>query len=139
MWNIVTKCLQNDSSLNTGRMLRSGNLPYYIYSQANIKADLDPAIHRRTATDDTGMTGRRRRVSPSTYVAFAVVGWSTHDVQRATRQQSATWKELVDPRFPGDVRRLEHSDSGKIIRFDSIRFTLTNRFFDSIRFDSTIW
>jgi len=27
----------------------------------------------------------------------------------------------------------------KIIRFDSIPFTLTNRFFDSIRFDSTVW
>jgi len=34
--------------------------------------------------------------------------------------------------------RLEHSDSLKKIRFDSVRFTLTNRFFDSIRFDNLI-
>jgi len=37
------------------------------------EADREPAIHRRTATDDTGVTGRRRRVRSSTCVAFAVV------------------------------------------------------------------
>ena len=36
------------------------------------EADRDPAIHRRTATDDTGVTGRRRCVGSSTCAAFAV-------------------------------------------------------------------
>ena len=37
------------------------------------EADRDPAIHRRTATDDTGVTGQRRRVQSSTCVVFAEV------------------------------------------------------------------
>ena len=43
---------------------------------------------------------------------------------------------LIHPPNPyRNTSLLEHSDSGKN---NSIRFTLTNRFFDSIRFDSTI-